>query len=448
MNHLRNFLVAVTTIALLFFGDCKTIEPFITVPVLSTGAVTGITFSTAVLNGSISSDGGAAVTERGFYLGTTESPEASGTKIQVGSGSGDFNTPVTGLSASTRYDVKAYAVNSNGMAYGGLAVFSTAATVPTVMTSQATMITDSSAVVGGMVTSDGGSEVTERGVYYGDKDNPEAAGTKLAVGNGTGTFSVQLTGLVKGTTYYVKAYAVNVIGEVRGDLSSFSAVSPPPLPGFTDSRDGHHYTYVTIGTQAWMAENLSWLPEVSPSDSGSYVLPHYYVYGYEGSDTGEAKATDNYKQYGVLYNWPAAMNGHAASDAVPSGVQGVCPAGWHLPSAAELDVLENYLGGWYEVAGGKLKSAGTIEDRTGLWRYPNLGANNESRFSGNPGGRRSYSGDFEDQGYKGYWQATSRYTYVDDTLHIEALDLEYSGASSLHYIGTLEEGFSIRCVRD
>ena len=107
-----------------------------------------------------------------------------------------------------------------------------------------------------------------------------------------------------------------------------------------------------------------------------------------------------------------------------------------------------WLGGWYEVAGGKLKSAGTIEDRTGLWRYPNLGANNESLFSGNPGGRRSYSGDFEDQGYKGYWQATSRYTYVDDTLHIEALDLEYSGASSLHYIGTLEEGFSIRCVRD
>jgi uncharacterized protein (TIGR02145 family) len=118
----------------------------------------------------------------------------------------------------------------------------------------------------------------------------------------------------------------------------------PPDGTFTDSRDGHVYKYKKIGTQTWMTENLAYLPEVSPDSASSLVDKRYYVYGYKGSDVKAAKNNENYQKYGVLYNWPAAVNGTAASNSVPSGVQGVCPKGWHLPSDAEWQILEKELG--------------------------------------------------------------------------------------------------------
>ncbi len=99
---------------------------------------------------------------------------------------------------------------------------------------------------------------------------------------------------------------------------------------FTDPRDGQVYPIVEIGSQVWMAKNLAYLPSVtSPGFQPSPDNPYYYVYDYYGTDVNEAKATANYATYGVLYNWPAAMT--------------ACPAGWHLPSDAELHTLESYL---------------------------------------------------------------------------------------------------------
>jgi len=48
--------------------------------------------------------------------------------------------------------------------------------------------------------------------------------------------------------------------------------------------------------------------------------------------------------YGRLYNWETMMNGEESSDEVPSGVQGICPDGWHVPSDNEWKILEMYLG--------------------------------------------------------------------------------------------------------
>jgi len=76
---------------------------------------------------------------------------------------------------------------------------------------------------------------------------------------------------------------------------------------FTDSRDNTDYRYITIGTQTWMAENLRVLPSVSDPDDGSPDDPYYYVYDYYGTDVAAAEATENYKTYGVLYNWEAAL---------------------------------------------------------------------------------------------------------------------------------------------
>lgn len=146
--------------------------------------------------------------------------------------------------------------------------------------------------------------------------------------------------------------------------------------------DGDNYAVVTIGEQTWMAENLRYLPSVVGPDTGSEDVAgsYYYVYGYNGTDISEAKATENYDTYGVLYNWSAAMNGEESSEDNPSGVQGICPAGWHLPSKAEWTELTDYLGGG-SVAGGKLKEIGTTH-----WSSPNTGATNETGFTALPGG--------------------------------------------------------------
>jgi uncharacterized protein (TIGR02145 family) len=78
-----------------------------------------------------------------------------------------------------------------------------------------------------------------------------------------------------------------------------------------------------------MAKNLAYLPSVVGSGTGSETTPYYYVYGYQGTNVYDAKATSNYTTHGVLYNYPAAMS--------------ACPYGWKLPTDTEWNVLEQYV---------------------------------------------------------------------------------------------------------
>lgn len=119
---------------------------------------------------------------------------------------------------------------------------------------------------------------------------------------------------------------------------------------FTDPRDGKVYKTIKIGTQVWFAENLAYLPSVNAAaDSGTGEKPLcYYVYGYDGTDVAAAKATQQYKDAGVLYNYWATLNGatplaHDDRNKIPSGVQGPCPDGWHIPSKGEWNVLFQFI---------------------------------------------------------------------------------------------------------
>lgn len=206
----------------------------------------------------------------------------------------------------------------------------------------------------------------------------------------------------------------------------------------TDSRDGNVYKIVTIGDQVWMAENLKYLPGVVGPTTGSETVPYYYVYGYNGTDVNAAITTANYNTYGVLYNWPAAMAGEAGSSSVPSGVQGVCPDGWHLPSDAEWSMMFDYLGGT-SVAGGKLKEAGTQH-----WLAPNSGATNSTGFTALPGGFRVNSNSFANKGINGYW-----YSATDFDVNRAFGPYMYYNDSEIKYNGlTKDYAFSIRCVKD
>ena len=224
---------------------------------------------------------------------------------------------------------------------------------------------------------------------------------------------------------------------------------------FTDSRDENTYSYRLIGTQVWMTENLAYLPRVDPSDLGSDLSPRYYVYNYNHDNITTAKTYNEYIFYGVLYNWPAAMGGSTSSSANPSGVQGACPDGWHLPSDAEWKQLEMYLGMTESDAnktedrgstvGGKLKATGTVTEGTGLWNGTNVGATNASNFSGLPGGFRLYSGGFAEIGNYGYWWSS---TEGSSSTNAWRRYLCYTNGGVNRQIAANRQGFSVRCVRD
>ena len=244
-------------------------------------------------------------------------------------------------------------------------------------------------------------------------------------------------------------------GYIGTQWISFGCVgsgTPPFACGspFTDTRDGNVYNTVLIGTQCWMAENLAYLPSVVGPGTGSDVTPYYYVYGYTGTSVATAKATANYTTYGVLYNWPAAMNGAASSSSSPSGVQGVCPAGWHLPSDAEWCTMENAveagtdpgcsLTGWRGTnTGGKLKQTGTT-----LWTTPNTGATNSSGFTALPGGFRLTGGTFINVGNIGYWWSATESSATSAWYR----SLAYVNAQVFRTFTSKAIGSSCRCVKD
>jgi uncharacterized protein (TIGR02145 family) len=205
-----------------------------------------------------------------------------------------------------------------------------------------------------------------------------------------------------------------------------------------DTRDNNIYKTVTIDSQTWMAENLKFLPSVSNHYEGSDSSPYYYVYDYQDGDVTEAKTKTNYQIYGVLYNWPAAMAGASSSDTNPSGIQGACPAGWHLPSDAEWTQLTNFLG-VVSIAGGKMKETGTTH-----WKYPNEGATNERGFTALPGGYRSAYYYFYYIGEYGFWWSATQGDY--NSVYRRYLGYNYSDIG--RNIDNKDDGYSVRCVKD
>lgn len=210
----------------------------------------------------------------------------------------------------------------------------------------------------------------------------------------------------------------------------------------TDPRDGNVYKTVNIGTQVWMAENLKYLPSVVGPLTGSETNPYYYVYGYDGTSVSAAKATPNYNTYGVLYNWTAAMAGSASSEADPSGVQGICPAGWHLPSDAEWETLVPWQPEEDEsVAGGILKETGDVH-----WNDPNTGATNQTGFTALPGGLRSGSPNPNFSNIKNYGYFWS--TADNSSIFGGVRGLSYDNSKVIWYGISKEFGHSVRCVKD
>jgi plastocyanin len=224
----RTYYIAVLIGLITIINGCKK-SATVTEPSLTTTAVTGITFTTATSGGDITSDGGAAVTVRGVCWSPTSGPTITDSKTSDGTGTGQFVSNITGITAGTVYYVRAYATNSAGTAYGNeLSFTSTANSLSTLTTTIVSGLTSTAAITGGNITDDGGSNVTARGVCWSLTTGPTIDGSHTSDGTGKGSFTSNLTGLTAATIYYIRAYATNSTGTAYGNELSFTT---NPLQG-------------------------------------------------------------------------------------------------------------------------------------------------------------------------------------------------------------------------
>jgi len=194
--------------------------------------IRSITMTSVVYDVFIGLEGRAPITTRGVCWSTSERPTIADKIKNKGSGKESFTDTITGLSSNTKYYIRGYATNKYGTGYGDTKTFITLPELPVVTTSSVIKFTNTSALIGGTVSSEGLTTVIDRGVYWGISPNPESTGTKIQIGSGSGPFSTDLMVLIPKNKYYVKAYAINSQGTVLGEEVTFTTNIDYSLPFF------------------------------------------------------------------------------------------------------------------------------------------------------------------------------------------------------------------------
>ena len=211
-------------------------------PTVTTKSVGEVTETTAKVVGQVTADGGAEVTERGVCWNTAPAPEVIDYRTVDGTGIGTFNSNISDLVPNTQYYVRAYATNEKGVSYGEEMTLTTLKEIelPTVTTAEVKDVTETTAVSGGEVVSDGGAEVTARGICWSTKQTPTIEDNKTTDGSGVGSFTSNLSNLEPQTTYYVRAYATNEKGTAYGEEVSFTTEEEeePEEPGDDPEQPG------------------------------------------------------------------------------------------------------------------------------------------------------------------------------------------------------------------
>jgi uncharacterized protein (TIGR02145 family) len=301
--------------------------------------------------------------------------------------------------------------------------------VPEVKTKGIQSITPTSVTMAGFVSNPEDS-LTAMGFEW-KVSGEDSYTVVLADEDANNVFSYTLNGLSPQTTYVYRAFASTVDTTVYGEEMTFTTPAACPNVSIVRDYDNNEYHTVLIGSQCWMVENM----RARHYSDGTAISGRSYPYG-TNSDT------TNVQWYGYLYSSSAMLHGAMASNTNPSGVQGVCPTGWHVPSQAEWNQLTDYVSSQsqYLCSGNSDYIAKSLASSTDDWNPStnncavsnDIYANNATGFSALP---------VHENREAWFWTTTrtssSSYYYFS---------LRESYSSALYYSGS--GSYSIRCLRD
>jgi uncharacterized protein (TIGR02145 family) len=393
-----------------------------TLPTITTVPATDISYKEARLGVSVTSDGGASISECGICYSTNENPTVANNKVSLSSGVGTSTSEISSFQANTKYYVRAYAINSVGTVYGEQISFITLAPVaPSIGHFFIQNITLTKAIADISVNNDGGSDIIERGVCYSSMMiNPTTSNAKVVSAGTTGEFTCNISGLAHNTTYHARAFATNAIGTTY----SFDIQFRTSATTINDV-DGNAYDVIEVGNQAWLKQNLKTTKYRNNESIGTTTLDitNDATPKYQWPATG---FESNAFTFGRLYTW------YAITDS-----RGICPDGWHVANTNEWTELTDFLGG-ESIAGGKLKSFSN-------WSSPNTGASDEVGFSAVGSGIRNINGTYQGFDTNCVWWSVS-----PEASSTNAWAREIFNSSAT--ISTLEKskkmGYSVRCIKN
>ena len=449
------------------YGEEKSfVTTRISPPTVSTSFTTNVSYTSAIVVGNVTSDGGGNVTDRGIVYSTSKLPTISNNKVTNGSGTGSFSCNLSNLQDGTIYYVRAYAINQKGTVYGEELSFTTLViTLPIVSTIIATNVSDKSAIVEGCVTNDGGDNITERGIVYSTTPEPTTANGKVTNGTGSGTFSCNLTSLQEATTYYARAYAINIRGVSYGEQVSFKTKF---TKGFSISNSKQ--VFFSSGNLQYHPANKKWRFAENQTDyigDANTNISTYYngwvdLFGWSGdngpAEFGVSASDETIDYYGAFVDWGTNQIGYDA----PNTWRTLTSNEWEYilnsrPNASSLRGIAqvNGVNGlillpdcWICPSDVKFKSGCHTSFDLEYSAYQTFTANQWSKmehagaiFLPASGYRRETSVfSLEYDGY--YSTATKRNNYYANSIIFEPTS---SGRS---YYQRLEEGVSVRLVKD
>lgn len=416
---------------IIFLTGCGK-ENQISKPEVITSVVKEITATKGYGGGRIKSVGALNIISAGVCWSSNHIPTISdNTTIDIPV-DGEFSSLITGLSANTKYILRAYATDGLNTIYGQPVEFKTflKEDTPRVNTFRIDDIKSNSVIAKGNVIAHGGTIVSERGFFLSEVPEPEISGLKVPVEQGLGEFQTILDGLNPRSSYYVKAYAQNSSGISYGEQIDFITLDGPACD-FIEPPSG--FGLVAYDGKCWLDRNIgaSGIAQ-TPDDENSFG--HLFQWGRE-NDGHQYRTSD----FTTILAPSGSQPGHSdyiANDDHPfdwnndnnwahrwiningsKTISDPCPVGWRVPTRSEWVSAMNY----------------------GDWESEQDAFDSPLRLPS--AGKRDDKGAIYDAGTRGFYWSSSSYN-----LFGEALLFFEKGAfiSNYYRVG----GMSVRCIKD